>query len=147
MGDEALKVDILSPEERSKRMAQIGARNTKPEMAVRRMVHSMGFRYRLHDHKLPGKPDLVFSKRRKIIFVHGCFWHRHVDPACPMGRRMPKSRSDYWMPKFARTVQRDARSISALEQSGWQCLVVWECQISDGEQLRNVLRSFLKGGK
>ena len=91
--------DTLSPKERSERMSRIRGKDTKPELTVRRLVHGMGFRYRLHGKRLPGKPDMVFSARRKVIFVHGCFWHRHPDPGCPLAR-LPKSKLDFWRTKL-----------------------------------------------
>lgn len=136
------RMDVLTSAERSARMARIRARDTKPEMIVRRLVHSMGARYRLHDKRLPGSPDLVFPSRRKVIFVHGCFWHRHPDPQC--GRvRTPKSRREYWEPKLAGNRERDIHNQSQLAALGWQSLVVWECEISDREQLRNRIGHFL----
>lgn len=133
-------MDTLSPRARSERMARIRSKNTSLELRVRRIVHGMGFRYRLHDRHLPGKPDLVFRKRRKAIFVHGCFWHRHA--GCKR-TRLPKTRLDYWIPKFRGNAERDARNQMALIEAGWQYFVAWECRISDEEQLRNELREFL----
>ena len=135
----------MTPIERSARMARIGCRDSKPEMLVRRLVHAMGFRYLLHDHRLPGKPDLVFPSRSKVIFVHGCFWHRHPDPVCKLAR-MPKSRLDFWLPKLEGNRNRDLRHRSELDEIGWNVLVVWECQMRDREQLQNVLRAFLSDG-
>jgi DNA mismatch endonuclease (patch repair protein) len=126
-------------------MALVRARDSKPEMVIRRTVHGMGFRYRLHDRRLPGTPDLVFPSRRKAIFVHGCFWHRHPDPACKLAR-MPKSRLDFWEPKLQGNRERDVRHQSELEALGWRFLVVWECQMRDREQLKNNLRAFLSEG-
>lgn len=114
----------------------------KPEMIVRRLVHSLGFRYRLHNKKLPGKPDLVFKSRKKIIFVHGCFWHQHDDPACLDGR-LPKSRPEYWIPKLSKNRERDQRNIGALRESGWSVLVVWECETRDLPALQQKLLGFL----
>jgi DNA mismatch endonuclease (patch repair protein) len=126
-------------------MAKVRGRNTKPEMLVRRLVHGMGFRYRLHDGRLPGSPDLAFPARRKVIFVHGCFWHRHPDPECKLSR-MPKSRLDFWGPKLQGNRDRDLRDQSELESLGWRYLVVWECQLRHREQLQNMLREFLSEG-
>lgn len=120
------------------------AKDTRPEMKVRRMVHAMGFRYRLHAKDLPGKPDLVFRSRRKVIFVHGCFWHQHPDPACKIAR-MPKSRPEFWRPKLERNRERDEESVKTLENSGWQVLVVWECSLRDPESTYTVLHQFLTG--
>lgn len=135
----------MTPIERSARMARIGCRDSKPEMLVRHLVHAMGFRYLLHDQRLPGKPDLVFPSRRKVIFVHGCFWHRHPDPVCKLAR-MPKSRLDFWSPKLEGNRNRDLRHRSELDEIGWNVLVVWECQMRDREQLQNELRAFLSDG-
>ncbi|MEX0302658.1 MAG: very short patch repair endonuclease [Leisingera sp.] len=131
--------DTLTPQQRSANMAKIRAKHTKPEMLVRRMVHGMGFRYRLHRKDLPGKPDLVFGPRRKVIFVHGCFWHLHD---CRDGR-IPSSRQDYWEPKLQRNVERDAEHLLALQEAGWQVLTIWECEIKDQEGLEARLRTFL----
>jgi DNA mismatch endonuclease, patch repair protein len=139
-------MDTLTPSERSARMARIGGRNSKPEMLVRRLVHSMGYRFVLHDRRLPGTPDLVFPSRRKVIFVHGCFWHRHVDPVCKLAR-LPKSRVDFWLPKLQGNRERDLRHQSELDALGWRFHIVWECQTGNKEQLRNDLRAFLGDGE
>jgi len=111
-----------------------------PEMFVRRLVHGMGYRYRLHRRDLLGKPDLVFSSRKKIIFVHGCFWHQHT--ACNDGH-IPKSNTQYWRPKLERNVQRDRKALKELEESGWKVLVVWECELKDEESLSIKIDKFL----
>ena len=121
-------VDTISRERRQWNMSRIRAKDMKPEMIVRRLVHGMGYRYRLHRKDLPGKPDLVFGPRRKVIFVHGCFWHRHADPSCKIAR-LPKSNQDYWIPKLERNVERDARHRAALLSLGWDFLEIWECQV------------------
>lgn len=126
-------------------MAKVRGRDTKPEMLVRRLVHGMGFRYRLHDRRLPGSPDLVFPARRKVIFVHGCFWHRHPETGCKLAR-MPKSRLDFWKPKLQGNRERDMRHQSELRGLGWRYLVVWECQMRHVEQLKNMLHAFLTEG-
>lgn len=138
-------MDTLTVLERSARMAKVRGRDSKPEMVVRRMVHAMGFRYRLHDRKLPGSPDLVFPRLRKVIFVHGCFWHRHPDPTCKLAR-MPKSRLDFWEPKLQGNRERDVRHHAELKALGWRIFVVWECRMRDKEQLENDLRAFLTEG-
>lgn len=138
-------MDTLSPRERSARMAKVRGKGSKPEMLVRRLVHAMGFRYRLHDRRLPGSPDLVFPKLRKAVFVHGCFWHRHPDIHCKLAR-MPKTRLDFWRPKLQGNRERDLRHEGQLEALGWQIFVVWECQMRDKEQLENDLRAFLTKG-
>ena len=135
--------DVLSPIARSERMSRVRAKDTKPEMTVRRLVYRMGYRYRLHDKRLPGRPDLVFSGRRKVIFVHGCFWHRHPDPACKL-TRMPKSRVDFWGPKLEGNRERDERPRDALDRQGWQQMVVWECEVGQTEQVENKIRAFLE---
>lgn len=135
--------DKLTPERRSANMARIRAKHTKPELLVRRMVHGFGCRYRLHRKDLPGKPDLVFGPRRKVIFVHGCFWHLH---SCRDGR-IPASRRDYWEPKLQGNVQRDAQHLAALQAAGWQVLTIWECETKDRSALENRLRAFLESGE
>lgn len=135
-------MDTLSPEERSARMAKVRGRDTKPEMVVRRLVHGMGYRYRLHRKDLPGRPDLVFPSRRKVIFVHGCFWHRHQDAACRLSR-IPKSRLDFWLPKFDTNRKRDEENLALLAEMGWSALVVWECQLKDAGSLQARIGEFL----
>lgn len=134
--------DTLTPEARTKQMSLVRSKDTKPEMLVRRLVYGMGYRYRLHDKRLPGSPDLVFRGRRKVIFVHGCFWHRHTDPNCKLAR-MPKSRQDFWGPKLEGNRDRDERNCEALNREGWQQMVVWECECGQTEQLKNKIRGFL----
>src|SRR5580704_9432837 len=109
-------------------MARVRSKNMRPEMAVRKLVFAMGYRYRLHVRDLPGCPDLVFRPRRKVIFVHGCFWHRHAD--CSLAR-LPKSRLDFWEPKLEGNRQRDEKNNEALAREGWRVLTVWECQVKD----------------
>ncbi len=126
-------------------MRAVRGADTRPEMVVRRLVHRLGYRYRLHVRALPGSPDLVFPARRKVILVHGCFWHRH---ACKEGRSTPASRVDYWSEKFAKNVRRDYQNRRRLRKLGWQVLVVWECQtLSRGaERLHKRLSEFLGSG-
>lgn len=135
--------DTLSPSQRSERMGRVRSRDTGPELFVRRLIHGMGYRFRLHRRDLPGCPDLVFPRRRKIIFVHGCFWHQHYDPNCRLSR-IPKSRLDFWEPKLTANHLRDLSSQAALIALGWQILVVWECELRHKEQLENKLRRFLE---
>src|SRR5258708_32237927 len=123
-------MDRLTPESRSENMRRIKGKNTKPEMAVRRLVCSLGYRYRLHRKDLPGKPDLVFGTKRKVIFVHGCFWHGHERDGCLDGR-WPKSNAAYWHPKLARNKERDAERLTALKKMGWRVLTIWECETPD----------------
>lgn len=134
--------DKISKERRSENMRRIRSKGMKPEMAVRRLVHGMGYRYRLHRKDLPGKPDLVFASRKKVIFVHGCFWHQHDDPACLDGRA-PKSNTSYWAEKLRRNVDRDVRSQTELKQMGWQSLIIWECETRDQVTLARQIRGFL----
>ena len=136
-------MDNLEPAARSANMRRIKSANTKPERAVRRLVHALGFRARLHRRDLPGKPDLTFAKRKKIIFVHGCFWHDHEDAACPDKGR-PKSNTGYWGPKLARNKTRDRETQAALAQAGWQVLVVWDCETRDLTTLAKRLDAFLR---
>lgn len=135
-------MDTLTPEQRSERMSRVRGRDTKPEMVVRRLVHAMGYRYRLHRSDLPGKPDLVFPSRRKVIFVHGCFWHWHDVPTC-RGARMPKSRTEYWSEKLQRNIDRDERNLLQLRAEGWGALIVWECEVKHKAALTARLRAFL----
>ncbi len=138
--------DKLTPERRSANMAKIKSKGMKPEMAVRKAVHALGFRYRLHRKDLPGKPDLVFAGRRKVIFVHGCFWHQHSLDSCLDGRQ-PKSNTGYWQPKLARNIERDADAQQALRADGWDVLTLWECQIRDDETLKRTLLTFIGRNK
>jgi DNA mismatch endonuclease (patch repair protein) len=123
-------------------MAKIRSGHTKPEMVVRGLLHRLGYRYRIHGKQLRGKPDLVFAGRRRVIFVHGCFWHQHESAACLDGRK-PKSNTNYWHPKLARNVERDAQNVAALEADGWRVLTVWECEVGDEQVLSERLKSFL----
>ena len=120
-------VDTLSPAQRSERMSRVRSRDTKPELLVRKLVHGMGYRYRLHRNDLPGKPDLVFGPRRKVILVHGCFWHGHD---CARGARQPKANADYWLAKIERNRSRDARVQEELRQAGWRVIILWECGLT-----------------
>lgn len=120
-------MDKLSPERRSANMRQIHSKHTAPEILLRRLVYGLGYRFRLHRKDLPGKPDLVFSGRRKVIFLHGCFWHQHNE--CREGR-MPTTRREYWEPKLAKNQQRDNYNLELLEGQGWEVLTVWECELA-----------------
>jgi DNA mismatch endonuclease, patch repair protein len=134
--------DKLTKDRRSANMAAIRSKDMKPEMIVRRLVHGMGYRYRLHRKGLPGKPDLVFGPKRKVIFVHGCFWHQHDKAECLDGR-LPKSNTGYWGPKLQRNVERDQSNVVELSKQGWDVLVVWECETGDEGSLRQRLQKFL----
>lgn len=133
-------VDTLTPRERSERMARIKAKNTTPEMKLRKLVYGMGFRYRIHDRRLPGRPDLVFQGRRAVIFIHGCFWHRHS--GCRLAR-IPKSNVEFWSNKLEKNRLRDARNIASLEALGWRVLVIWECEIKNDDRMKNTIKMFL----
>ena len=135
-------MDTLTPAERSARMARVKGKGSSAEMTVRRLVHRMGYRYRLHGGKLPGRPDLVFPGRKKAIFVHGCFWHRHPDPDCKLAR-LPKSRQDFWIPKLEGNRARDLRQLEELEALGWSALILWECALKNEAFLENEIRTFL----
>ncbi|MAT70514.1 MAG: very short patch repair endonuclease [Planctomycetaceae bacterium] len=136
-------MDVFTPQQRSRVMRAVKSADTTPEMVVRRLVHGMGYRYRLHASDLPGKPDLVLPRHRKAIFVHGCFWHRH---RCAAGQSMPASRVEYWQAKFDRNVKRDAANLRKLRREGWSVLVVWECQTKASrlDSLQRRLARFLQ---
>jgi DNA mismatch endonuclease (patch repair protein) len=127
--------------ERSQQMALVRSKNTKPEMLVRRLVHGMGYRYRLHQADLPGRPDLVFRSQRKVVFIHGCFWHGHK---CKLGR-MPKSRLEYWKPKIKGNKERDARTLRRLRSMRWRALVLWECQLKDLDAVSRLISDKICG--
>lgn len=134
------RYDPLTKAERSERMSRIRNANTKPEMIVRRLVHGMGYRYRLHDRNLPGNPDLVFRPRKKVIFVHGCFWHQH---GCRQYRQ-PRTKTGFWGPKLARNKARDTEVSAMLREQGWSALTVWECQLKRVSYLTERIRRFLE---
>lgn len=134
--------DNLSPEARSAHMRRIRNVDTGPEMRVRRVTHALGYRFRLHRRDLPGTPDLIFPRLRKVIFVHGCFWHRHS--GCRHAR-LPKSRRNYWLPKLKRNSTRDTEVVAALRALGWTVLVVWECQVATEKDTSKLLLPFLSG--
>lgn len=133
-------MDSLPAEARSEIMGRVRAKNMRPEVAVRRLVFALGYRYRLHAKDLPGCPDLVFRPRRKVIFVHGCFWHRHAN--CALAR-LPKSRLDFWEPKLEGNRKRDEKNSRALARQGWKVLTVWECELKDALRLERRIRRFL----
>ena len=134
--------DTRTPEQRRRIMQAVGAKDTKPELIVRRMLFGMGYRYRLHVKKLPGSPDIVFPRRRKALFVHGCFWHGH---GCKIGK-LPKSKLDYWQPKIAQNRERDCTKASQLEAMGWSVGVIWQCEVRNGAELSRLLTEFLEDG-
>jgi DNA mismatch endonuclease (patch repair protein) len=119
-------MDIFSREKRSEVMSRVRSKDTRPELVVRRSLHRRGLRFRLHRRDLPGQPDIVFTSRRVVVFIHGCFWHRH--PGCRRAT-MPASRMEFWKAKFDATVKRDAETLCMLEAAGWTVLVIWECEI------------------
>jgi DNA mismatch endonuclease, patch repair protein len=133
--------DVLTRVQRRRNMVAIRGKDTGPERTIRRLVHSMGYRYLLHDRRLPGRPDLVFPRRRKVIFVHGCFWHMHE---CKYGRVVPATNADFWYIKRTANVERDARSAKALSAQGWDVFVAWECEIRDLQALTQRLIAFLE---
>jgi DNA mismatch endonuclease (patch repair protein) len=124
-------------------MRAIRSTGTTPELTVRRLAHALGYRFRLHRKDLPGRPDLAFIARHKVVFVHGCFWHQHPEESCS-DARIPKSRTEYWLPKLARNAARDIKHIDDLQAMGWKVLVVWDCETKDPRRLALQLRKFLK---
>lgn len=133
--------DVHTVEQRRYNMSAIKSKNTKPEMVVRRLVHSLGYRYRLHRKDLPGKPDLAFSSRCKVIEVYGCYWHMHD---CPYGKVTPKTNAEFWQTKRLSNVARDKRNLAELTRQGWLILIIWECEIKDTNKLREVITQFLE---
>lgn len=136
------RMDTLTSTERSERMSRVRAVDTGPEKIIRSLVHSLGYRFRLHDGKLPGRPDLVLPRHQKVIFVHGCFWHRHDNPTCKLAR-LPKSRLEFWLPKLESNRQRDLKNQAALRATGWNYLVLWECELRDRHALELKIKDFL----
>lgn len=132
-------MDTRTPEKRSEIMAAVRTKHTGPEIAVRRLAFGLGYRFRLHGAKLPGKPDLVFLSRRCAVFVHGCFWHGHE---CSKGK-LPKSRLSYWSPKIVANRQRDERNMRDLRAAGWRILVIWQCELKNSSRLETKLLRFL----
>ncbi len=133
-------MDKISPERRSANMGRIRSKDTSPEVVLRRLIHRLGYRFRLHRRDLPGKPDIVFPSRRKIILMHGCFWHQH--PGCREGR-IPGSRPEYWVEKLKRNQLRDETNRALLEEQAWKILVVWECELRDEAAVRKAVSKFL----
>ena len=136
--------DFMDPVQRSAHMAKIRSQNTKPELLLRKELHAMGYRYRLHDRKLPGTPDLVFSRRKKVVFVNGCFWHGHD---CAVGVRLPKTNTEFWRNKREKNQERDRRQSLLLRELGWDFLVIWECHLKASEGLPEEVICFLGGPK
>ena len=135
-------MDNLTPEDRSWCMSRIRSRGMKPEMAVRSMVHRLGYRFRLHRRDLPGTPDLVLPRHKAVIFVDGCFWHWHPDPDCPIAG-LPKSNLEYWKPKLERTRARDQQHTASLQAARWRVLVIWECELKNPEYVLAQIDEFL----
>lgn len=133
-------MDVFTREKRSQIMSRISGKNTKPELIVRSLLHSMGYRFRLHRNDLPGKPDIVLPKHGKIIFVHGCFWHGHNN--CNRSKR-PTSNKMFWQDKLDKNIERDSVTNKNLKKLGWEVLIVWSCEVKDIDQLKNKLLSFL----
>ena len=136
-------IDRVSEKKRSYIMSRVGSKDTGPELVVRKFLHGLGYRYRLHKRGLPGSPDVVFQKRKKAIFVHGCFWHGHW---CKYGK-LPKSNTDYWGPKISMNRERDALNIRKLEALGWDVLVIWQCELKNSETVQKRLIKFLGSTK
>ena len=134
--------DRLDPLRRSWNMSRIRAKNTKPEIAVRRLLHGLGFRFRLHVRRLPGCPDIVLARRKAAVFVHGCFWHRH--PNCRFAYT-PKSRKEFWLPKLQANATRDRETLVQLKREGWRPVVVWECETRNLERLATRLKREIGG--
>ncbi|RQN40796.1 very short patch repair endonuclease [Paraburkholderia tropica] len=132
-------MDRVSPSRRSEMMRRVHSKDTEVELRVRKFIYSLGFRYRLHAKDLPGSPDIVFRRSKKVIFVHGCFWHAH---GCKKGQ-LPKSKLDFWQPKLQTNVERDVRVIRELKLAGWRVLVIWQCEVGDLSALRSKIEAFL----
>jgi DNA mismatch endonuclease (patch repair protein) len=134
-------MDSVSPKRRSEIMSRVTGKNTRPEIVVRKLLHGLGYRFRLHRKDLPGRPDVVLPKWRTVVFIHGCFWHRHV--GCP-NTRTPKSRIEFWTSKFEENIQRDRITRERLEALGWRVLVIWECELGDVASLTERIRRFIE---
>jgi DNA mismatch endonuclease (patch repair protein) len=132
--------DVFSIEKRSWVMSRVRGRETSPEIKVRSLTHRLGYRFRLHRKNLPGRPDLVFPFRKKVIFVHGCFWHGHD---CPRGKRTPKTNTGYWIEKIRKNIERDAKSQSELQSLGWSVLIIWECEIKNLDKIACKINEYL----
>ena len=137
-------MDVFSKEKRSRIMAKVKGKDTKPERVVRSLLHSMGYRFRLHRRDLPGNPDIVFPKHKKVIFVHGCFWHGHK--GCSRSKR-PSTNVDFWNAKLDKTIERDSINIHKIKENGWEPIIVWGCEVKEIEKLSKKLNVFLKNFK
>lgn len=140
-GGETSLVDRLTPDRRSWLMSRVRAKNTSPEMRVRKAAHASGLRFRLHRKDLPGSPDLVFPRHRTVVFVHGCFWHRHLN--CSK-TSLPKTRPEFWQKKFDTNVERDANAVNALQRMGWSVVVIWECETKYPSKILELIGSISK---
>lgn len=136
-------MDKITAERRSENMRRIRGKNTNPELIVRHIIYHMGYRYRLGGCNLPGRPDLVFKNRHKVIFVHGCFWHQHDKLDCKE-KHIPKSNLDYWLPKLDKNKRRFADTVQKLQKMGWEQMVIWECQLKELEKITNDIQSYLE---
>jgi DNA mismatch endonuclease (patch repair protein) len=128
-------------EQRSRTMRAVRSKNTAPEMLVRKLIHSLGYRYRLHNATLPGNPDIVFTKKKKVIFIHGCFWHGHL---CKRGNRVPATNTEYWLQKVQKNKSRDLHSIKKLKEMEWSALTLWECELKNSDSLKTEIIKFLQ---
>lgn len=136
-------MDTLTPAARSERMSRVRAKDTKPELTVRRLLYGLGYRYRLHGRSLPGRPDIIFASRRKVVFIHGCFWHRH--PGCAKATS-PKANAEFWRAKFRANQKRDRRVERDLIASGWGVVTVWECELkAPGRLEKRLIRELERG--
>ena len=134
-------MDVLTKEQRHRNMSNIRSKNTKPEMIVRSLVHSLGYRYRLHRKDLAGKPDMIFVARRKVMFIHGCFWHLHD---CKFGKVEPKTNAEFWQAKRHSNAVRDKQNVRLLKKEGWQICIIWECELRNKPALQRRIIKFLE---
>lgn len=134
-------MDVFTKEKRSLIMSKVKGKNTKPELIVRSLLHRMGYRFRLHRFDLPGNPDIVLPRYKKAIFIHGCFWHGHK--TCSRSKR-PSTNTMFWNKKLSNNIRRDIRHLNDLKNLGWEVLVVWECQVKNGDGIKNILEGFIK---
>lgn len=137
-------VDIFSKDKRSNIMSRVKGKNTKPELMVRTLLHKMGYRFRLHQKDLPGKPDIILKKYKTVIFVHGCYWHRHD---CKRGQSLPSSNKEFWKKKFQGTIERDEKACKQLKDLGWNVGIVWQCELKNPDDLVEKLKNILGSGK
>ncbi|MGC2164247.1 MAG: DNA mismatch endonuclease Vsr [Silvibacterium sp.] len=132
--------DSITTERRSDNMRKIRSKDTKPELQIRKLLFGLGYRFTLHRKDLPGEPDIVFTGRKRVIFIHGCFWHQHQD--CREGR-VPGSRQEYWIPKLKNNISRDQKHVVELQKLGWKVLVIWECQVTNIDRAEDMMLKFL----